>query len=401
LVAAAACAVAGFCLFDCTTTPPPLGGAGGSSGEGGSSTVGNGDAATANTGGSSGPDAELVSVKLDVIPAWWIEQDAWGPDLPAAPNFDVNCGITEKETTRQPVDVLLLLDRSGSMQYKIDDDCYCSNDVAVPSAGSLCDDTTDCTTRWDAVVAGLKKTFESASFVNWGLKLFPSATVASGGNQCSVNQEMEVAVAADSAPPIQSEIDSMGNDSFASATPTALGVQSATSYLQGLDDPNKKFILLATDGAPNCKGGNVANADLDGASSACAAALAAGIPVYVIGIGPSVDNLSALAQAGGTNDYHPANSPDQLAEALTAISKIVVSCVYQTDSEPEDPENVAVYVNKQLIEKDAADGWKYGTSTKEVVLTGSYCQDITDGKDTTVQILFGCPGMPPFDPFLP
>ena len=79
------------------------------------------------------------------------------------------------------MDVLLLLDRSGSMQYKIDDDCYCSNDVAVPSAGSLCDDTTNCTTRWDAVVAGLKKTFESASFVHWGLKLFPSATVSLGG----------------------------------------------------------------------------------------------------------------------------------------------------------------------------------------------------------------------------
>ena len=168
-----------------------------------------------------------------------------------------------------------------------------------------------------------------------------------------------------------------------------------------LGGDNKKFILLATDGAPNCKGGNVANADLDGASSACAAALAADIPVYVIGIGPSVANLSALAQAGGTNDYYPANSPDQLAEALTAISKIVGSCTYQTDSERPGP------AERRGLREQAADreGRRRRLEVRhqhqEIVLTGSYCQDITDGKDTTVQILFGCPGMPPFDPVLP
>ena len=143
------------------------------------------------------------------------------------------------------------------------------------------------------------------------------------------------------------------------------------------------------------------NVDVDGASAACAAALAANIPVYVIGIGPSVANLTTLAQAGGTDDYYPANSPEQLAEALTAISKVVGSCTYDTDKEPEDPDNVAVYINKQLIEKDAPDGWKYGASTREIEITGSYCQDILDGKDTQVQILFGCAGMPPFDPLLP
>ena len=108
-----------------------------------------------------------------------------------------------------------------------------------------------------------------------------------------------------------------------------------------------------------------------------------------------------LRRAGGTDDYYPANSPEQLAEALTAISKVVGSCTYDTDKEPEDPDNVAVYINKQLIEKDAPDGWKYGASTREIEITGSYCQDILDGKDTQVQILFGCAGMPPFDPLLP
>lgn len=398
VMVAAICAVLGLSLSDCTVDPVSMAGSGGSDGSGGSGAGGREDAAVANTGGSGDPDAEAISVKLDVIPGWWIEQDAWEPDIPPPPSADANCGITEQSTTRQPVDILLLLDRSGSMQWSLTDDCSC----AGGGFGGSCPDTVDCTTpsRWDAVAPAVQQTLESSTYVNWGLKFFPSSGGGGGRGSgvCTVNDQVEVAVGPDSATSIQSLVDSA---TFINATPTALAIENATAYLQGLTDSNEKVILLATDGQPNCADGNVNNADLEGATAACAAAQAAGIPVYVVGIGPDLGNLSELAQAGGTDDYYQVNSPEQLADALTAISKVVGSCTYQTDTAPEDPENVAVYVNKQLIEKDAADGWKYGSSTQEIVLTGSYCQDITDGKDTAVQILFGCPGAPPFDPILP
>jgi hypothetical protein len=399
VAAAAAFSLVALSLFNCSVDPAELGGSGGISGggNGGSSTGVSEDAAVSNAGGSGGPDAELVNIKLDVIPAWWGESDAWGPDTPSAPSVDSNCGITEKETSRQPVDILLVLDRSASLEYSLTEDCYCSNDVTI--RGSLCDDTTNCQTRWSAVAPAVQTTVASSSFVNWGLKFFPSGNSTSmGAASCNVTQEIEVPVGPDAADAIQTRIDSA---TFSLGTPTTAAIETATAYLSGLSDSNDKVILLATDGEPNCKGGQVQTTDVDGASAACAAALEAGFPVYVIGMGPNLGNLSALAQAGGTNDYYPVNSPEQLAEALTAISKIVGSCTYVTDTEPEDPDNVAVYVNKQLIEKDAPDGWKYGASTNEILLTGSYCQDITDGKETKVQILFGCPGAPPFDPFLP
>jgi hypothetical protein len=294
--------------------------------------------------------------------------------------------------------VMLLLDRSASMEYSIGDDCYCSNNVTMP--GQLCPDTANCTTRWQALAPAVKTTLEGSNFVHWGLKFFPSQQA----RQCTVDQGVDVQIQADPArqveaqTAIQSKIDTTD---FALGTPTTMGIQIATSYLQGLPGDNKKFILLATDGEPNCKNGTVNNVDVDGASGACGEALAANIPVFVIGIGPSVTNLTALAQNGGTKDYYPANSPEQLAEALSSISKFVGSCTYDTATEPEDPENVAVYVNKQLIEKDAADGWKYGASLGQIELTGSYCQDILAGNETKVQILFGCPGAPPFDPVLP
>ena len=43
------------------------------------------------------------------------------------PTGDANCGSTTSQTTREPPDVLLLLDRSGSMMYTITQDCFCSD----------------------------------------------------------------------------------------------------------------------------------------------------------------------------------------------------------------------------------------------------------------------------------
>jgi hypothetical protein len=111
--------------------------------------------------------------------------------------------------------------------------------------------------------------------------------------------------------------------------------------------------------------------------------------------------LTQRAAAGGTTDFYPVTSPDQLASALSSISKVVGSCTFQSQDPPPDPENVAVYVNKQLIAKDPNEGWQYGATNQEIVLKGSYCDHITAGEDTTVQILFGCPGAPPFPPFVP
>ena len=59
-------------------------------------------------------------------------------------------------------------------------------------------------------------------------------------------------------------------------------------------------------------------------------------------------------------------------------------------SQDQDPNNVAVYVNKQQVPQDPNNGWTYGATSQDIELKGSYCDNITAGQDTTVQILFGC-----------
>jgi hypothetical protein len=389
--AIAACSVAALSVLQCNQPPAVVGnGSGGATGLGGSAT--RSDAAVTHSGGSGGSDASVVTFNLDVIPVWWGVADAIKePDAPPPPTIDANCGIVSKDTLRKPADIILVLDRSTSMEYSIASDCYCA--AGTGRGGNPCTNTANCKSRWDSIKPAISTTLANSTYVNWGLKLFPT-----GATSCNVSKTVDVEMTETSATDVQKQIDAA---TLSSSTPTAAALAAATTYLQSLKDSNQKFILLATDGEPNCKGGVVGTTDVDGAEAAAKVAKDAGFPVYVIGIGPNLGNLTKLAAAGGTTDYYPVTSPEQLAEALSAITKTTGSCTFTAAEEPQDPENVAVYVNKQRIEKSADQGWKYGASNLEIVLTGSLCEKITAGEDTSVQILFGCPGAPPFPPFVP
>jgi hypothetical protein len=307
------------------------------------------------------------------------------------PTGDANCGSQTANTTREPPDVLLVLDRSSSMFYTISQDCFCS-DADAAAAGTtsfqLCADTTNCQTRWSAVKPAVTDTVANAKDVNWGLKFFPTAGVA----QCSVSNTMEVEIGPNNADTIKGQVD---NATVSLSTPTTAALKAATTYLKSLTDNRPRFILLATDGEPNCANGQINRTDVPGAANAAKAAYDAGFPVFVVGIGPNLGNLSQLASAGGTKDYYPVSSPQDLVNAFADISKVVASCTFTLSSTPPDINNIGVYLDKNLVEKDPTNGWSLGGGNKTVILNGDSCDKVTSGKATEVQLLFGCPGQPP------
>lgn len=349
----------GLFFAGCGSTPPVgAGGNNGGPGAGGvvinTSPTGQGSSTGAGGSGSTGP----------------------------APTGDANCGTQTSSTSQEPADVLLVLDRSGSMERSIADDCYCSGN------NDVCPDTASCTVRWPALTSAVTTTLASTPGIRWGLEFFPSP----GGGNCTVNSAVQVPIENGSASRIQTEITGASPGGY---TPTASAIKTATAYLKTLTDQNNKVILLATDGEPNCKGGNNTNPDVPGTVDAIAAALAAGFKVYVIGIGPSVGNLDNFAQAGGTTKSFPATSAQDLANALAAISKSVTTCTFTLAQVPPDVNNIAVYVDKNLVPKDATNGWSLGANSQTVELNGSTCAKITSGAATQVQVLFGCPGVAP------
>jgi len=310
-----------------------------------------------------------------------------------APTGDANCGTQTSSASKTPTDVLLVLDRSGSMNFSITEDCCCTAICQQTVKFKLCANTGSCTERWPALTAAVNTTVKNTSGINWGLKMFSTRGAV---DSCTVSDGVEVGTGGGAAA-VESAIAAA---SPLGSTPTAKAITTATAYLRAVNDGNNRVILLATDGEPNCKPGSSdpSTADVAGTTAALQAALAAGFKAYVIGIGPSVGNLDNFARAGGTDHYFPASSADDLASALAAISKAVSSCTFTMSQLPPDPNNVAVYLDGKLIARDAANGWTFGTTSQTVMLSGNACDAITSGTATSkVQVLFGCAGQAPPD----
>jgi hypothetical protein len=366
---AAASLLLGIVLVACENSPPDSIGGGGNSGRGGDS---------GNTGSFALPDAS----------------GSGNGGGGSAPTGDANCGSQTSSTSKEPVDVLLVLDRSGSMSESIAEDCCCARSCASSTGKSVCKDTASCTERWPALTSAVNTAIAGTPEINWGLKLFSSSQ---GGNSCTVNTGVEVSIgpAATSASAIQNQIAGI---SPSGATPTAKAITTATAYLKTVKDQNNKVILLATDGEPNCKTtSDSTSSDADGTEAAITAAMTAGFKVYVIGIGPAanIPNLDRFAAAGGTEKYYPATSANELATALASISKAVSSCTFTfTPPTGSDASNLAVYVDGKLVEKDPTNGWSIGATSQTVQLNGSTCE-LVKSKAAAVQVYFGCAGSPP------
>lgn len=292
---------------------------------------------------------------------------------------DAACGSTTASLTKQPADLLLVLDKTGSLTRAMDSTTNCPT-------GS-----TTCQQRWDTLVYGLNTVLTGSSTdVNWGLEVFNSDGI------CGVDPP-EVPVAPGSAAAVQAYIAGIAPSG---STPTRLAIDTAVTYLKTLTDPNPKSILLATDGEPNCLGGVGGTTDLLGAQNSIAAAFNAGYKVYVLGVGPETANLNTLAVADGTQQYYPALTPDALTAALSAIVGSVTSCTFSLGKAPPVPSNVVVEFNADTRLRAPRDtshsnGWDY-TSPDDTTIQfyGSWCDGVTSGAYTSAQMIMGCPSEP-------
>jgi hypothetical protein len=293
---------------------------------------------------------------------------------------DAACGSTTASLAQQPADLLLVLDRTGSLTRSMDSTANCPT-------GS-----TTCQQRWATLVHGLNSVLSVPSgSVNWGLEVFNS------DGSCGVDPP-EVPVAPGAAAAVQAYIAGIVPSG---STPTRLAIDTAVTYLKTLTDPNAKSILLATDGEPTCQpdGGTEAT-EMQRTQDAVTAAFKAGFKVYVIGLGPETVNLSALAYAGGTYDYYSVLTPDSLTGALSAIVGSATSCTFGLGRAPPDPSNVVVEFNSDTrlrVPRDTShsNGWDY-TSPDDttIALYGSWCDGVTRGDYTSAQMIMGCPSEP-------
>jgi len=383
----------------------PVNGTSGTAGTGGGIGIGatsaGGDSSASGAGGSDGSSA----------PPGCMELEGLG-----------ECGVTSVEAEYRVANILLVIDKSGSM-----DDTPTGFDA----------------NKWEALKSALDESLHDvAGEVNFGLILYPFALdhqiplVGCTDDCCDVPPDVSavnvpVQPGADSVPLILSALE---DTAPGGGTPTAAALSSAFEYFvngEGSMLEGDRYVLLATDGGPNCNPDNSCDADrctqnLDNQCSApncCAgdngaaclddqsvvdqidALRAEGIPTFVVGIpGTEVyaEYLDTFALAGGaTNPNAPpeyyaveaSGGVEALAQTFTDITThLVRSCEIDLTEEPPNLELVNVAVDCEVVPSEDGEAWEIpADNPTQLLLKGNICTYVENQGARRVDVVYGCP----------
>jgi hypothetical protein len=336
--------------------------------------------------------------------------------------------------------MLIVLDESGSM-----------NDS--PSAGAP--------SKWEIMKQALNTALTSVDTeINFGLLLFPykdggiPPTDTSQADTCAVpNDATAINVPITTGPSgLQNVLDKVAAQTPGGGTPTATALAQAYTYFTTGDGKNlngSKWVLLATDGGPNCNPGLTCTKDTctqnldrkcgdltanttvnccDGAGYIClddvatasqiGRLAAAGVKTFVVGIPGSeayANSLNSFAAAGeeenpnGTaNEKYYAVSASSALQDLTAAfsnitTQLVKTCDIPLPSSPKDNSKVNVAIDCVLqtqvptgspADASGVDGFYIvGQTPAHIKLVGAPCNAITTVGAHHVDVIQGCIGV--------
>ena len=272
--------------------------------------------------------------------------------------------------------IMMTVDESGSMKD--------------PIAGSNM-------SKWTALQGAVNNLLgQYAGSAQWGLSIFPH----DAANSCSPGQ-VDIAVGANTTMSILSKLNGLTDATIGGNTPTNDTLKAELGAAAGLADATKaNYVLLMTDGEPNCGGD-------DNAVAATIAQLYAQTPsvrTFVVGIGDGTSSnpkaLNAWAEAGHTQragaatEYYQVNNTADLQKAFTDIINGVASCTYGLSMKPADATLIVAYINGVAVPQDATNGTTYDPGSNSIVFHGTSCDQIKTGASSALDIVYGCPQGP-------
>jgi len=349
------------------------------------------------------------------------------------------CGGTKLGAAPTAVNVLLVVDKSLSMK-----DPFAGSSGGSGGAGSSGAGGGTGESKWSALSTALASAVDATKgSVAYGLDFFPSSSDPSKPlpSDCSLPAGNTPAVAMGSnATTIAAIKQALTDNSPGGATPTAAALSRALDYFTkgaGAQLEGDRYVLLATDGGPNCDTALTCQAasctvNMDGkcppntnccdpkldpagpgkclddtATTMVVTALAkANVRTFVVGI-PGTESyeatLNAVAVAGeATNPKAPpsyfavsaAGGVMALSQALTSITTgLIRTCDLHLSSTPPDLDQINVVIDGTTIPEGSADGWSLDMTTTPptVVLKGATCRMVETTGAQQVDVTFGCP----------
>lgn len=305
------------------------------------------------------------------------------------------CAKESAKAELRPLDIYIVLDRSGSMVG----------------------------TRWPAVTAALSSFVQApgATGVGAGIQFFPLAEEA---KVCKYEAYAVPAVGMGALPENAAAIDAalakneppkaVGNPTLPTLnTPTLPALQGAYDFARSwaTSHPDRTVIvLLATDGEPNA-----CDSTTDKAAQVAKNALTAAtpsIPTFVVGVGKELASLDLIAAAGGSEKaiLVDAEASDTTAQFKAALEKVRGNAIPCSLPVPKPVTGTLDPALVNLKTKNAAGmetfigrvadaaacgadavGWYYDNpaAPKEVLLCASSCQAVR-ATATSLDLVLGC-----------
>lgn len=336
------------------------------------------------------------------------------------------CAGEDYTAEEQPLDMYIMLDQSGSM-----------------------DGTTASGTRWSEVTGALSAFMAQPATAGIGVGIqyfpietglmcpltcfsdidcgsmcgpcfgalpqfnFPGFCMNAGSSSCDVMDYATPEVPIQVLPGVATAINtSMAAHGPSGNTPTSAALDGAISYARSWASATPGHVViavLATDGDPtDC------DTDLNNIQ-AIAANGVAGTPsilTFVIGVGSSLQNLNAIAQAGGSGQAFIVdtnqNVEQQFLDALNQIKGSVLGCTYAiplpTSGQPDynqvnveytpsggSPQTIP-FVGSAAACPGDGNGWYYDDpqNPTQIILCDGICQTVSADDMGSIKIRLGC-----------
>jgi len=300
---------------------------------------------------------------------------------------DLACAKATLESHVRTVDLVVMFDRSASM---------------LETLGATK------TTRWVAAGQAMKAFLASAppSSMQASLSFFGAGVKRQ--EVCDASSYLVPRVTLRPLPDTTNSFASVFETTFPNgSTPTAAALSGAILQAHAIGQKSaeeRAVVVLVTDGLP--EGCDEADDPARAIAVAKDGLETSAIPTFVVGVGPKLDNLHAIAAAGGTtkaflvDEASPEDLSKALGDALSAIRDAAGTCAVDIPA-PEaagdvlDLSKVNVTLDgasAPIAQSESCDGdgvgWHYDDAKKRIVLCPSSCAEVKGGRP--VRLTFGC-----------
>jgi hypothetical protein len=280
------------------------------------------------------------------------------------------CGAQSFELTKVVPNVMIVLDRSGSMSGDVQDSSKSRWEVAKDAIAQL-------VTQFDAEIRFGLVTYSACKFLE----------------ECTAG-EIVVPVGNLPAGPINGFLSGKGLEYLCNSGMPETSTGNTLAALVGepsIQDPARgNAVLLITDGNENEECQSNTNA---AAAAGALFAQAISVRTFAVGFADGVlGSLADVATMGGTVQPYNANNPQSLQDALAAIAGAVASCTFVLDGAPPDPNDLYVFFDDDPagIPMDPTNGWTYDPVAGTITFHGAACEALQSGAVADLDVVFGC-----------